>query len=61
MLIQIIATKKRKVYVRIFGWKKTFCYEEEEGGHLQPCAPPRPGTLVGAYVDQRTFEAAFWR
>jgi len=61
MLVQIIVTKKKKVYVRIFGWKKTFCYEEEKDGRLEPCVPPKPGALVGAHVDQRIFEAAFWR
>ena len=55
MLVQIIVTTQGKVYVRIFGLRKSFFYELEEAGHLEPCPPPPPGNIALAKVEQRTF------
>ena len=55
MLVQILVTTQGKVYVRIFGLRRIFFYEQVEEGRLEPCLPPLPGNIALAQVDQRTF------
>jgi len=55
MLVQIVVTTQGKVYVRIFGLRRSFFYELAEAGNFQPCSPPPPGDIALAKMEQRTF------
>ena len=55
IIVQIMITKKGRVYVRLLGLHCNFFYQQEQDGHLEPCPPPPPRNLALAKVEQRTF------
>ena len=55
MIVQIVVTTQGKVYVRIFGLRRSLFYEQVETGNFVPRSPPPPGNLALAQVEQRTF------
>ena len=44
MLVQIVITTQGKVYVRIFGLRRSFFYELGEEGRFERCPPPHRET-----------------
>ena len=55
MLVEVIVTRRGKVYVRIFTRRRSLFYEQVEGGLFEPCLPQPPGSLAMAQVKQHTF------
>lgn len=55
MLVDVIVTRRGKVYVRIFTPRRSLFYEQVEGGEYDRCPPPPPPSLAMAQVEQRTF------